>query len=86
MLAFSGASDGALLVSASGDKTVTVWGLDCGDCHRSLLAHGEKESSAPQLRREAQSGQEQIVFHEQVAIAARRKLRCPGDVSDLPGR
>jgi U3 small nucleolar RNA-associated protein 12 len=31
--------DGTLLVSGSADKTVKIWGLDFGDCHRSLIAH-----------------------------------------------
>ena len=35
------ASDSTLLVTASADKSVKLWGLDFGDCHRSLLAHGD---------------------------------------------
>jgi WD40 repeat protein len=31
--------DGTLLATGSADKTVKLWGLDFGDCHRSLLAH-----------------------------------------------
>ena len=34
-------TDSALLVTASADKSVKLWGLDFGDCHRSLLAHGD---------------------------------------------
>lgn len=26
--------DGNLLISGSADKTVKIWGLDFGDCHR----------------------------------------------------
>lgn len=33
--------DGTLLATGSADKTVKVWGLDFGDCHRSLLAHDD---------------------------------------------
>ena len=33
--------DGDLLATGSADKTVKVWGLDFGDCHRSLLAHDD---------------------------------------------
>ena len=31
--------DSTILVSGSADKTIKIWGLDFGDCHRSLLAH-----------------------------------------------
>ena len=34
-------SDSTLLVTASADKSVKLWGLYFGDCHRSLLAHGD---------------------------------------------
>lgn len=33
--------DGTLLATGSADKTVKLWGLDFGDCHRSLLAHDD---------------------------------------------
>lgn len=28
-------------MSGSADKTIKIWGLDFGDCHRSLLGHGD---------------------------------------------
>ncbi len=31
--------DGALLASGGADRTLKLWGLDFGDCHRSLIAH-----------------------------------------------
>ena len=34
-------SDDTLLVSASSDKDVKLWGLDFGDCHKSIFAHGD---------------------------------------------
>ncbi len=34
-------SDGAILASGSADKNVKFWGLDFGDCHRSLFAHND---------------------------------------------
>ncbi|CAH0521766.1 unnamed protein product [Peronospora belbahrii] len=32
-------SDDAMLVTASADKNVKLWGLDFGDCHKSIFAH-----------------------------------------------
>lgn len=34
-------SDSRLLVSGSADKNVKIWGLDFGDCHKSLFAHND---------------------------------------------
>ena len=31
--------DSKLIVTCSADKTVRLWGLDFGDCHKALLAH-----------------------------------------------
>jgi len=38
-LSVSMSTDSTLLVSGSADKSVKIWGLDFGDCHRSILAH-----------------------------------------------
>ena len=32
-------TDGTLLVTGSADKNVKIWGLDFGDCHKSMFAH-----------------------------------------------
>lgn len=34
-------SDNTLLVTCSADKNVKLWGLDFGDCHKSIFAHQE---------------------------------------------
>ena len=34
-------SDSSLLVSGAADKNIKIWGLDFGDCHRSLFAHAD---------------------------------------------
>ena len=34
-------SDSTLLVTGSADKNIKVWGLDFGDCHKSLFAHAD---------------------------------------------
>ena len=41
VLAMDISSDGALLASGGGDKNLRLWGLDFGDCHRSLFAHDD---------------------------------------------
>ncbi|EMD40648.1 hypothetical protein CERSUDRAFT_130746 [Gelatoporia subvermispora B] len=33
--------DSKLMVTCSADKNVKIWGLDFGDCHRSIFAHDE---------------------------------------------
>lgn len=42
-------SDGALLASGSADKNLKIWGMDFGDCHRSLFAHQDSVMQVPQL-------------------------------------
>ena len=34
-------SDSTLIATASADKNVKLWGLDFGDCHRSIFAHDD---------------------------------------------
>jgi U3 small nucleolar RNA-associated protein 12 len=33
--------DSKLIVTSSADKNVKIWGLDFGDCHKSIYAHDE---------------------------------------------
>ena len=40
VLSMDVSSDGTLLVTGSADKYIKIWGLDYGDCHCSILAHG----------------------------------------------
>ncbi|RVX11757.1 WD repeat-containing protein 3 [Vitis vinifera] len=35
-------SDGDLLVTGSADKNLKIWGLDFGDCHKSIFAHADR--------------------------------------------
>lgn len=41
VLSMDVSSDGLLLATGSADKTIKVWGMDFGDCRRSLRAHSE---------------------------------------------
>jgi len=34
-------SDSKLIITSSADKNIKIWGLDFGDCHRSLFAHDD---------------------------------------------
>lgn len=34
-------SDSKLIVTCSADKNVKIWGLDFGDCHKSIFAHDD---------------------------------------------
>ena len=37
--------DNTLLVTGSADKNIKLWGLDFGDCHKSIFAHGDSVMS-----------------------------------------
>lgn len=41
VLAMDISSDGSLLVTGSADKNIRIWGLEFGDCHKSMFAHGD---------------------------------------------
>jgi len=41
-LDFDITSDNALIATASADKNVKIWGLDFGDCHKSMFVHQEQ--------------------------------------------
>ena len=34
-------TDNTLLISGSADKNIRLWGLDFGDCHKSIFAHDD---------------------------------------------
>ena len=34
-----------LLATCSSDKNIRIWGLDFGDCHKSLFAHDDSVTS-----------------------------------------
>lgn len=34
-------SDNTLLITGSADKNIKIWGLDFGDCHKSIFAHSD---------------------------------------------
>ena len=34
-------SDSTLIVTGSADRNIKVWGMDFGDCHKSIYAHGD---------------------------------------------
>lgn len=42
VLCMDTSSDGDLIVTGSADKNLKIWGLDFGDCHKSLFAHEDR--------------------------------------------
>ena len=38
--------DNSLLITGSADKNVKIWGLDFGDCHKSIFAHDDRYETA----------------------------------------
>lgn len=34
-------SDSTLIITGSADRNIKIWGLDFGDCHKSLFAHDD---------------------------------------------
>ena len=46
ILSFDISSDSTMLLSASADKNVKLWGLDFGDCHKSIFAHDDSITTA----------------------------------------
>ena len=43
--------DDSLIVTASADKNIRIWGLDFGDCHKSMFAHADSVTSVRFLPR-----------------------------------
>ena len=41
MMALDISSDSRLIITGSADKNVKIWGLDFGDCHKSIFAHSD---------------------------------------------
>lgn len=33
--------DSTLIATGSGDRNIKIWGLDFGDCHKSIFAHND---------------------------------------------
>ena len=34
-------SDSKMIITGSADKNIKIWGLDFGDCHKSIFAHSD---------------------------------------------
>ncbi|KAI0720213.1 WD40 repeat-like protein [Cerioporus squamosus] len=48
--------DSKLIVTCSADKNVKIWGLDFGDCHKSLFAHDESVMQVAFERNDTREG------------------------------
>ncbi|WVQ82103.1 hypothetical protein IAT38_004231 [Cryptococcus sp. DSM 104549] len=53
VLALDISSDSKLIVTCSADKNVKIWGMDFGDCHKSIFAH---DDSVMQVQFEKEAG------------------------------
>ena len=51
VLDMSISDDDTLIVTASADKNIRIWGLDFGDCHKSMFAHADSVTSVRFLPR-----------------------------------
>ena len=38
--------DSTLILTGSADKNIKIWGLDYGDCHKSIFGHDDRYESA----------------------------------------
>jgi len=34
-------TDNALIITGSADKNIKIWGMDFGNCHKSIFAHND---------------------------------------------
>ena len=50
VLSFDISSDNTLLVSGSADKSIKIWGMDFGNCHKSVFAHDDSIMSVAFIR------------------------------------
>lgn len=41
--------DSTLIATGSADRNVKIWGLDFGDCHRSMFAHDDRSEPCVSL-------------------------------------
>lgn len=48
--------DSKLIVTCSSDKNVKIWGLDFGDCHKSIFAHDESVMQVAFEQNDARDG------------------------------
>ena len=44
------------MVTGSADKNIRIWGLDYGDCHRSIFAHDDSVMAVQVRERERERG------------------------------
>lgn len=77
VLAMDISSDGTLLVTASADKNIKVWGLDFNDCHKSIFAH---QDSVMQVSTSAYFKHDYVCHHSQIVSLYYRRA----GVSQLP--
>ncbi|KAI0832523.1 WD-repeat-containing protein [Trametes gibbosa] len=60
VLAMDISADSKLIVTCSADKNVKIWGLDFGDCHKSLFAHDESVMQVAFERTDTRDGDAKV--------------------------
>ena len=56
VLAMDISGDSKLIATCSADKNVKIWGLDFGDCHKSIFAHDESVMQVAFERNDTREG------------------------------
>ena len=57
VLAMDISGDSKLIATCSADKNVKIWGLDFGDCHKSIFAHDESVMQVAFERNDTREGE-----------------------------
>ena len=75
--------DSKLIVTCSSDKNVKIWGLDFGDCHKSLFAHDESVMQVAFERNDTREGEGKPTHYFWTVGKDKMRKYCDGDKIEL---